>query len=187
MARNRQLTLNSVIVTEILNSRDALQALTQQVALALEKGQLPDKIVPVAHLIRAVKHLAATGGAALPVVKAVAAPVIAPVAAAVPVAPAAPEVEEVPIPVDLVALANEAAKPTATAVAASNGAAPKVAAGATVRVNTEKLDSLMDVVGELVIVQSQLLEPARQHGGANGSPLQRNVTHLSRLPKALPH
>ena len=67
LARNRQLTLNSVIVTEILNSRDALQALTQQVALALEKGQLPDKIVPVAHLIRAVKHLAASGGAPLPV------------------------------------------------------------------------------------------------------------------------
>ena len=47
------------------------------------------------------------------------------------------------------------------------GAAPKVAAGATVRVNTEKLDSLMDVVGELVIVQSQLLETARQHGENN--------------------
>jgi two-component system chemotaxis sensor kinase CheA len=62
-----------------------------------------------------------------------------------------------------------------------------VAAGATVRVNTEKLDSLMDVVGELVIVQSQLLETARQHGGANGSPLQRNVSQLSRITKELQH
>jgi two-component system chemotaxis sensor kinase CheA len=188
LARNRQLTLNSVIVTEILNSRDALQALTQQVALALEKGQLPDKIVPVAHLIRSVKHLAASGGAPLPTA-AVAAPVRAPVAAPAPAEVAAPEVEEVPIPIDLVALANEAAKPavTANAVAAANGAAPKVAAGATVRVNTEKLDSLMDVVGELVIVQSQLLETARQHGGANGSPLQRNVTQLSRITKELQH
>ena len=190
LARNRQLTLNSVIVTEILNSRDALQALTQQVALALEKGQLPDKVVPVAHLIRAVKHLAATGGASLPAPKAVAAPQSAPVTAAVVPASSTPEVEEVPIPIDPVALANEAAKPTvaaSAAVASSNGAAPKVAAGATVRVNTEKLDSLMDVVGELVIVQSQLLETARQHGGANGSPLQRNVTQLSRITKELQH
>ncbi len=54
------------------------------------------------------------------------------------------------------------------------------------RVNTEKLDSLMDVVGELVIVQSQLLETARAHG-ENGSPLQRNVAQLSRITKELQH
>ena len=59
LARNRQLRLNAAIITEILRSRDALSAFTQQVAVALEKGQLPDKIIPVGHLIQAVKKLAA--------------------------------------------------------------------------------------------------------------------------------
>ena len=191
LARNRQLTLNSAIVTEILNSRDALQALTQQVALALEKGLIPDKIVPVGHLIRAVKRLAVPGGAPV-----AAAPVSAPTPAAPPVpAPisASPELlpEEVPIPLNPAAPAHEVATqaaPKAQApAAAGNGAAPNVSAGATVRVNTEKLDSLMDVVGELVIVQSQLLETARAHGDAIGSPLQRNVTQLARITKELQH
>jgi len=55
-----------------------------------------------------------------------------------------------------------------------------------VRVNTEKLDSLMDVVGELVIVQSQLIESARGLG-AEGAPVQRNVSQLSRIAKELQH
>jgi two-component system chemotaxis sensor kinase CheA len=42
----------------------------------------------------------------------------------------------------------------------------------------------MDVVGELVIVQSQLIETARAHGDA-GSPLQRNVAQLGRITKEL--
>ena len=44
----------------------------------------------------------------------------------------------------------------------------------------------MDVVGELVIVQSQLIENARQSRD-EGSPLQRNVAQLSRLTKELQH
>src|SRR5690606_17634133 len=82
------------------------------------------------------------------------------------------------------ALSATAVKPES---AGSKVAAPKAAAGATVRVNTEKLDSLMDVVGELVIVQSQLLETARQHGENTGAPLQRNVAQLSRITKELQH
>jgi two-component system chemotaxis sensor kinase CheA len=184
LARNRQLTLNSVIVTEILNSRDALQALTQQVALALEKGQIPNEIIPVGHLIRAVKRLAVPGGTPVAPPAPADAPKAAVVATAAPVAMAAPEIQEVPVPVNLAVLAQEAAAPVAPK---TGGDAPKVAAGATVRVNTEKLDSLMDVVGELVIVQSQLLETARQGGAAGGSPLQRNVTQLARITKELQH
>ena len=194
LARNRQLMLNSAIVTEILNSRDALQALTQQVGVALEHGKIPDKIVPVGHLIRAVKRLAVPGGAPAAEPVAPAAAPAAPKAVAAPARVAAPktpkpEPEEVPVPIDTAALAQEAAaaaKAVPTA-AAANASGPKAAASATVRVNTEKLDSLMDVVGELVIVQSQLLETARTHGESNGSPLQRNVTQLARITKELQH
>jgi two-component system chemotaxis sensor kinase CheA len=198
LARNRQLTLSSAIVTEILNSRDALQALTQQVGLALEKGHIPDKIVPVGHLIRAVKRLAVPDRAPLAPAAPVASELVLVRASAstiaVGAAPTAPEAEAVPPPINTVALARElavsaAASPVVTQEQTSSAAGniPKVAAGATVRVNTEKLDSLMDVVGELVIVQSQLLETARLHGEANGSPLQRNVTQLARITKELQH
>jgi hypothetical protein len=49
-----------------------------------------------------------------------------------------------------------------------------IKAGQTVRVNTEKLDSLMDVVGELVIVQSQLIESARSRRGRFAAAPQRH-------------
>jgi two-component system chemotaxis sensor kinase CheA len=195
LARNHKLRLNAAIITEILRSRDALQVLTQQVAVALETGALPNQIVPVGHLIKAVKKLAENPDAASEIAPAPAAkpsntpaatpvestvvpfelpkPEAAPVAA--PTAPATPGVAAAP--------AAHAAAPAANA----NAGAPKVAGGATVRVNTEKLDSLMDVVGELVIVQSQLLETARQHGENTGSPLQRNVAQLSRITKELQH
>ena len=64
LARNHRLALTPVIITEILRSRDALQALTQQVAAALEKGQLPDVIIPVNHLVCAVRALASASEAA---------------------------------------------------------------------------------------------------------------------------
>ena len=74
--------------------------------------------------------------------------------------------------------------PKKPATAAAGNSSIKAAASATVRVNTEKLDSLMDVVGELVIVQSQLLESSRQVTGES-SALQRNVAQLSRITKEL--
>ncbi len=54
----------------------------------------------------------------------------------------------------------------------------------TIRVATTKLDSLMDVVGELVIVQSQLKETARLFGTVAPT-LAGNVGHLNRLTKEL--
>ncbi len=182
LARNHKLRLNAAIITEILRSRDALVALTQQVALALEKGQLPDQIVPVGHLIRAVKRLAENSGSA-----SAASADVAPK----PVATPAPQADGTHVPAALETPApHHATPPAAAAKAAPSVIAPstqKNTGGATVRVNTEKLDSLMDVVGELVIVQSQLLETARQQGENTGSPLQRNVAQLSRITKELQH
>ncbi len=189
LARNRQLRLNAAIITEILRSRDALQTLTQQVADALEKGRIPDQIVPVGHLIQAVKRLAVPDGAAP---AAAAAPVVAAPApvAEVAAAPAAPEAEIaqiVPLPGAAPVVSestSDTAKKPAAATSASNGGQVVKSASATVRVNTEKLDSLMDVVGELVIVQSQLIESSRQASNENAT-LQRNVSQLSRITKEL--
>ncbi|HEY8995973.1 MAG TPA: chemotaxis protein CheA [Lacunisphaera sp.] len=204
LARTNKLRLTSVIITEILRSRDTLHALTQQVGHALEKGKLPTEIIPVSHLIHAVKRLAVADGAHA------AAPAPAPAEAAAP-APVEEAPEEVPAPVvpqaapptPVVTPAVVAAAPIpaetpehapAAAVAPvagnagpKNGGTEKQAAGGqTVRVNTEKLDSLMDVVGELVIVQSQIMESARSLG-MDGSPLHRNVAQLTRITKELQH
>jgi two-component system chemotaxis sensor kinase CheA len=194
LARNRKLRLHAAIITEILSSRDALSVLTQQVAVALEKGQLPEEIVPVSHLIRAVKKLAVPDGAASSAV-ASSAPVAAPsakpeaemisfAASEAPVSTPAAPAETVPSIVPL-APSRDAAKAASNAVEAA-ALGKNTAGNQTVRVNTEKLDSLMDVVGELVIVQSQLIETSRQNGGV-GSNLQRNVAQLSRITKELQH
>jgi two-component system chemotaxis sensor kinase CheA len=60
----------------------------------------------------------------------------------------------------------------------------RAAASRTVRVTTDKLDSLIDAVGELVIVQSQLLETAQGLGAVAGG-LARDVTQLGRISKEL--
>ena len=174
LARSQKLLLNSVIITEILRSRDALQAQVQQVSVALENGHLPDEIIPVSHLISAVKRLASG-------VPAEAEPVLAPV---VPLAAGIPV--EVPLPTATPVAAPSAPAASAAPANSGNGPAKSTSSGATVRVSTEKLDSLMDVVGELVIVQSQLIETARENG-KEGTALQRNVTQLSRITKELQH
>jgi two-component system chemotaxis sensor kinase CheA len=163
LTRTGKLAISSAIVTAILGSRDALQALTHQVATALDKGEMPTEVVPVAHLIAAVRALA------------VAAP------AAPPAAPAAKLLDfssalRTPEP----SAAAPLPAPSVTTAPTAAGAT----SGATVRVNTEKLDSLMDVVGELVIVQSQLLETARQQSDGNTT-LHRDVAQLSRIAKDL--
>jgi two-component system, chemotaxis family, sensor kinase CheA len=144
LARTRRLRLHSGIITEILHSRDALQSLVQQVGLALEKGVCPDRVIPVAHLIAAVRRWIENP---------------APAASA-----------------PLAAAAAESARPESSA--------PAGGPSQTVRVATEKLDSLMDVVGELVIVQSQLIETARGIGLA-AAPLQRDIAQLGRIAKEL--
>jgi two-component system chemotaxis sensor kinase CheA len=160
LARNRRLRLNSAIITEILCSRDALQALIDQVGRALKTGQVPDRVVPIRHLIESMRQLA-VGSAEL-------------VGEILPAGPGE----------------SAAADGIAPAAAAGEGpAAPDAAergaeASRTVRVSTEKLDSLMDVVGELVIVQSQLLETAHRVGAADPS-LQRDVAQLNRIAKEL--
>ncbi len=187
LARNGELRLTPVIITEILRSRDALQALTQQVAVALGKGEIPNKIIPVAHLMQAVKRLAHAaisgdkGTAPVP-----ASPAPESTAAPLPL----PALVAAPAPVAAVsapaASSAGVAVGKAPAPAAENHGTTKTAGGPTVRVNTEKLDSLMDVVGELVIVQSQLIESARVLS-VEGSPLHRNVVQLSRIAKELQH
>ncbi len=141
LARTERLRLTPAIITEILNSRDAIVEMIGQITVALEKGKEPEKVIPVSRLISAVRKLAA--GEQL-----------------------------------------ESAPPQAAAVPSETGARQAATASSSVRVNTDKLDSLVDVVGELVIVQSQLLESAKSLE-TGGSTLPRNLAQLGRITKEL--
>jgi two-component system chemotaxis sensor kinase CheA len=206
LARNQKLRLNSEIITQILLSRDTLQALVGQITAALEHGRMPDQVVPVSHLIQAVRGFIASDRAVSPAATpaAMPAPAVVPSPSLAPVAPLefpaqpaarppsqpapAPEViHPAPVPAPA-APASEPPKPAATANPAATASLLKSSSASTVRVNTEKLDSLMDVVGELVIVQSQLLESSRAATIRDDtSTLQRNVAQLSRITKELQH
>ena len=212
LARNQKLRLNSEIITQILLSRDTLQTLVGQITAALEHGHMPEEVVPVSHLIRAVRRFIETGSTATPAPGPPAeadqptpalAPVVplefpVPVAAAPPASPRpAPPPPQVgppptePIPAASPTPAPSVAQPAKPADPLPPAGAPtmtKVSTASTVRVNTEKLDSLMDVVGELVIVQSQLWESSRvAAAGGDATALHRNVAQLSRITKELQH
>jgi len=193
LARNRKLRLNSTIITEVLKSRDAVQAMVQQITAALENGTIPSQIIPVSHLMRAVKRLAVPDSST-------SAPASAPTDSSVPQAPIHDEDDdETTPPVAPVLHFNETSSAAPVAPHAEAASAPKAAdakpaaasqgksgSSSTVRVNTEKLDSLMDVVGELVIVQSQLNESARSLDSENTA-LARNIAQFGRLTKELQH
>ncbi|MDX2186056.1 MAG: chemotaxis protein CheA [Opitutaceae bacterium] len=186
LARNRKLMLNSTIITEILRSRDAVQQMVQQITVALEQGKMPSEVIPVSHLMRAVKRLAA--GESAPV--ATPAPKPAGELQAPKVestGPATPHEESNIIPFTPAPAKSDTAAPVKVAeakpAASSEG---KSGSSSTVRVNTDKLDSLMDVVGELVIVQSQLAESARDVEN-NLAALQRNISQFGRITKELQH
>lgn len=178
LARTDKLQLTPAIITEILNSRDAIQEMMGQITLALERGQLPNKAVPVGHLIAAVRRLA-VGDASKP--SAATAPVQA--------APqATPDSSSAPVAASSTpdAPAAAPAAQAAPAAAAEAGRPATTTSSSSVRVNTEKLDSLVDVVGELVIVQSQLMESAKGLD-AGGTSLARNLAQFGRITKELQH
>ncbi len=186
-ARNAKLVLNSAMITAILQSRDAIQALVHQITDALEKGAVPDKIVPVSHLIKKVKQAAAEGlqrGVTAATETASAAPSAA--AAAKETAQEAAFFGDSRANGAAVEVADEPAAAAEAPAAEGEPSAKATGERSTIRVNTLKLDNLMDTVGELVIVQSQLEESAREVATENSN-LQRNLAQLSRITKELQH
>ena len=207
LARNGELRLNPTVITAILHSRDAIQAMVHQIVSALDKNLLPREIIPVSHLIDQVKALVAGIG------RAEAAPVESSASEPKPARPPepapvwatsspfdhAPDTNASPVAVPplekakaaVAAMAAAVGQPKSTGSSATTAPMPAqktsgVGLASTVRVSTEKLDMLIDEVGELVIVNSQLIESARPVA-ADGSALQRNVMQLGRITKELQH
>jgi len=190
-ARNHRLTLDSGMITLILQAKDTLQRLVDQITAAIEKGIKPAAVIPVSHIIKAVQGVIATALGTAPAVAPSAAPAAAPSAAAAPSPAAAPAVthdsdgEEESHATE--AAPAISAAPASGASASAAIAAPKDGGGSTIRVRTTKLDNLMDMVGELVIVQSQLSESGRAAGVGENTALQQNIAQLQRITRELQH
>ncbi|ATC23433.1 chemotaxis protein CheA [Caulobacter vibrioides] len=123
-----------------------------------------------------------------------------PVAAVEPIAPAPEPVEVAPpiappaaAPVAEVAPAVEAAKPAAAApAAAAAAAAPKATpvevpgpGQSVIRVDPERIDRLIDLVGELVINQAMLAQRVGEYGIAPSSNLAMGLDELEQLTREI--
>jgi two-component system chemotaxis sensor kinase CheA len=148
LARTDRLRLSPAIITEILRSRDVLDEMVCQITNALESGNLPDRIIPVNELIKSVREL---------------------------------------VQATVEALAEEEAGAVAAALHSQETTSPfgegggdrtsKGVSSSSIRVKIEKLDLLVDLVGELVIVQSQL----GASGGAFAVEAEASTRNLARL------
>jgi len=193
LVRNDQLPVFTGIIDLVLEAKDTITTLIEQITDALSKGVEPSVAIEVSRLMAQARwamegpegYAAKTG--AKPAATETPAKVEAPASAEA--APAAQDAAEANAPLPGGEAESVEAAPAEPDAKAAAAAKRKAAENATIRVNTWKLDNLMDMVGELVIVQSQLLESSKhEESAASGdSSLQRNMSQLSRITKELQH
>jgi two-component system chemotaxis sensor kinase CheA len=208
-ARENRLQINSVIVEIILKSRDTLQRFVDEIEAQIT-GKKPRAVVhiPTAALKATVKFMI-EGGAAMVAnvaqMKATSAKIAAarqvsvtpPADAPAPTAPVpvAPETPAIPAP----APATEATPASGTksieaeaehgdeeAPAAKRGSSNYVSGTAlhAVKVNTNKLDGLVDLTGELLIAQSLIVQSVSSPNVSRHI-IARNLDQLTRISKEL--
>jgi two-component system chemotaxis sensor kinase CheA len=99
-------------------------------------------------------------------------------------APAATEAKPAP---DAKPAASEAARPHLSAVPTHDHEAPKhgIGDGSSIRVSTEKIDELMNTVGELVITQSMLSQLGAKVSGPVAEQLRSGLAQLERNMREL--
>lgn len=175
LVRNDELNVFTGLIDLVLESKDAVSKLIEQISVALSTGSLPSEVIPVSHLMARARW--AMEG---PEKYAERIGETAPVASndSDPVEVEEPEQEESSAP--------ESETPQSNMSENAKAAKKRASESASIRVNTWKLDNLMDMVGELVIVQSQLQESSKDHTRENSS-LLRNLSQLSRITKDLQH
>jgi len=168
LARQGKMTINPPVIELILRGRDVLKQFVDEISGQLD-GSRPVKPIDISTVVlkaavqEAIDH---KGEVAAPVAVT---PASAPSAASSPATPpvvAAPSV--VPAPV-VEAAANETKASGVSAV---------------VKVDTGKLDGLLDLVGEMVIAQSLVSQDLSTVGNLNPQ-FARNMAQLGRITKDL--
>ncbi|MBI1199859.1 MAG: chemotaxis protein CheA [Phenylobacterium sp.] len=102
-----------------------------------------------------------------------------------PAAAAEPEPEAAPEPAPTLAVVPKAAAPEAPADALASTGPRKTEAGATIRVDLERVDRLIDLVGELVINQAVLSQRVMEAGLARASAVAMGLDELEQLTREI--
>ena len=179
LMRSGKIEFSNTLTSLIFDSRDRLLVLMQQIYVGLNENQQPSEIIVVSDLI--VKAQNAINGVSNASEAVAAVSVAAVSVAAVSVAaPASSESVAQSAPAPKVAVPDESSVPT-NAVAAHS----KKKVNASIRMDTEKLDSVIEAVGELVIVESQLRESMADIRITSASRIEPNLRQLSRITREL--
>ncbi|MFO7725285.1 MAG: chemotaxis protein CheA [Oceanipulchritudo sp.] len=185
LVRSDKLDLDEAAVSLILESRDRLQLLMGQVQTGLQEHVQPSEIIQVNDLIERTAGLMSAADATV---------ATAEKSQEVTTAPAGGDLsfdqeEEEVVPVS--PLVGDQPSRTETSferkVAPEGGTAAKVkekVSATSIRMNTEKLDGIIDAVGELVIVESQLRDSVLS-SGTTSSRIERNLAQLGRITREL--
>jgi two-component system chemotaxis sensor kinase CheA len=170
LARNAKLTINSTIIDRILESKDYLNVWMTELEAMLRTGQTPTG-PEAAGLLEAIRGLVPGAPA---------------IAAELP--PAAPPA--LPATPGLMELAREVAAPLAAdnaletapaeGVEASKSSETRSVGARSIKVETAKLDYLVDMVGEMVISQSLVRHDPDLATGLKPR-LARNLSQLARI------
>lgn len=174
LARNHQMTIHSVVIDVVLESADYLKNEMNRLEAELA-GAPPSDSAPVEELLRRVQALNQPDG---PGGEEAAAPTPIRSAAAPPGEarqdePAGKDTRAVPV-------ASAPAEPEAAEVKTPAAAAKAGSEKFSVRVDTIKLDYLLDMVGEMVIAQSMVRQDP-ELAGLRSPRVTRNLTQLSRV------
>ncbi len=171
-ARRSELSINSDIINLILAGGDALKHFTREIGEQLQGVKPGDPIIVPTRLLRQHVRAALRGG-----------PSPANVPASLTPAALTPEQpEEAAAPTSPPAAAPATGKPPEK-VQAESAARVESAAGF-VKLDTRKLDSLVDLVGELVIAQSMVVQDPEVQRLSSGH-LARTLRQLGRITTEL--
>ena len=186
LARQGKLTIELPIIDLILRGRDVLKQFVDEIDGQLNGSRAVAAIqIPIAGLkadVLAVVDRVSSGGAA---------PAAAP-ASPKPSAPPSPTPVNSPIaaaegsaPAQSPAAPLFATPAPATATASAPvAAAPQAEKNSVVKLDTGKLDALLDLVGEMVIAQSLVAQDLSRMAGLSPQ-FARNMSQLSRITKEL--
>ena len=195
LARQGKLIIDGPVIDLILRGRDVLKQFVDEIEGQINGSRSATNIdiptAPIKAEAQAIIDRVNSGApASAPVAPPPEAPKVEPPPAAVPVQePAEPARSEAPAP----AAEKPPTPPVAPAKPAAPEAAPAPAAAAAsrgserstlVKVDTGKLDSLLDLVGEMVIAQSLVSQDLTRLANLNPQ-FARNMSQLGRITKEL--
>jgi two-component system chemotaxis sensor kinase CheA len=158
LARQHKLQITSEVINVILDGGDLLKQFVTEIEAQLS-GRKPrgPALIPTQEMI-ALTRAVTRGGGTCPAAETRAEP----------------------------AEAEEVGAARATAQARGNGNGRSSGSGSVVKVDTQKLDSVVDLIGEMVVAQSQVVQD-RDLQAIQSQQLARNLAQLRRITTELQH